>query len=756
MNLVIEIGGNSNLAPDRTAMLSFLEHCFGGYLDGLHDGLIEIACAHNQGDKPNEHWHSRLFGTDELEEAAEYAAIENAQRQNIYVCPAIRHPDTDRFKRSRKEDVMGTVVLWCEWDDAVDFEEGQKRYQFVKPTAGVITGTIPYRRCQAFWRLETAIIDLDEIDAALIGMQSALFGDVKVTYASSPMRLPGSISWRKLDKPERIDEPTVLVVGQPDMPASYPIEQVCNAFPPSAERKTGSAEFKRPDSVERHKSPLGFNGNVKDGRETYMRDTIMACLTQFAGENGAWPTAQELFDLGWAQYERNLDFSRPGRDEKEFFGKCRYTARRAEKSQISYHGRHYLLEDAVAEWQKKRSEGTIKREEIKTEQQLGFNIFDWTADKFAGVAPEMRWLCKDTIPLAVPVLLAAMGGLGKSYLALDLGLQIAAGVTSSIVPKTILGGEVMASGTAVILSAEDSRDSIHRRFNAIDPQSTRLINPSRLITVPMPNAGGPQSMIASNGKSLGKTDFFEMFKSQLCSIGDLKLVVIDPLQAFVMADINADPAAGQFMWSAFAEICALTQATVLVCHHMKKQDGGPIETIDEARSAIRGSTALVDGSRLSYALWKTGDEKAKAICVQNGLEFEDGVVVNGAVVKANDQASKRIETLIRQPSGLLVARQEINISTISKSSEHRVSNADLRQILDEVRRRFLERRPFSHSNNAGGKWLGHYIMRQKGVDRRAATQIVDSLLSREKLVIEMIDPKLKKQGLNVLNWNLQD
>jgi RecA-family ATPase len=53
---------------------------------------------------------------------------------------------------------------------------------------------------------------------------------------------------------------------------------------------------------------------------------------------------------------------------------------------------------------------------------------EWTADRYAGEAPPIRWLCRGTIPLGVPVLVAAMGGLGKSYLALDLALHTAAGV----------------------------------------------------------------------------------------------------------------------------------------------------------------------------------------------------------------------------------------------------------------------------------------------------------------------------------------
>src|SRR5690606_930155 len=112
----------------------------------------------------------------------------------------------------------------------------------------------------------------------------------------------------------------------------------------------------------------------------------------------------------------------------------------------------------------------------------------------------------------------------------------------------------------------------------------------------------------------GKTPFFEELKRQLLEIDDLKVVVIDPLQAFVMADVTSDPAAGQFMWSALAEICAATGATILVLHHMRKEGLSRIDSADDAREAIRGSTALVDGARATYALWKERDDNAKALC----------------------------------------------------------------------------------------------------------------------------------------------
>ncbi|MCW5718671.1 MAG: hypothetical protein KIS68_12655 [Bauldia sp.] len=65
-----------------------------------------------------------------------------------------------------------------------------------------------------------------------------------------------------------------------------------------------------------------------------MRDLIFAVLVQFVGENGAAPTVEELFELAWPEYERNVDLDRPGRGADEFRKKCAYTLRRFERGEI--------------------------------------------------------------------------------------------------------------------------------------------------------------------------------------------------------------------------------------------------------------------------------------------------------------------------------------------------------------------------------------------------------------------------------------
>ncbi len=274
-------------------------------------------------------------------------------------------------------------------------------------------------------------------------------------------------------------------------------------------------------------------------------------------------------------------------------------------------------------------------------------LLAWTADRYAGEARPIIWLCRGTIPLGIAALLAAMGGLGKSYIALDLALQVAAGVAGLEQPRKILGGRITVEGTAVVVTAEDSFDAVHRRLNRIDPTARRLRHPQRLIVLPLPDAGGARPLIATNGKTLTRTRFFDDLKQQLLRLAELRLIVIDPLQAFVLADVNADPAAAQFLWSAMAELAAATGATVLLTHHMRKDGMLRIANGDDAREAIRGTTALVDGARLAYALWRLDEETARPLCVTLQIPFTRGCLVRGAVVKANDEADHDAHTAAR-------------------------------------------------------------------------------------------------------------
>ena len=216
-----------------------------------------------------------------------------------------------------------------------------------------------------------------------------------------------------------------------------------------------------------------------------------------------------------------------------------------------------------------------------------------------------------------------------------------------------LGHRVVARGTAVILAAEDSREAIHQRLCALDPDGTRRAAAAgRLFVVPLPSAGGPVTLaVAQTHGAFGVTPGFAALRRQLGRFADLRLLVIDPLACFVGLDINKDPQAGQYVQGVLAGLAEETGATVLVAHHMAKAGREGRLNAETARDAIRGTTALVDGARCVVAIWPAdgaGREARAARQAGDGL-FE------AAVVKNNAPADRAVRLLQRQPSGLLVA-----------------------------------------------------------------------------------------------------
>ena len=93
-----------DLRPDVKAIRTHLERLFGGFLDGHHNGMVEIGWTANKPTKDGRYplCNGRLFGTDELDEAAEEAARLSAiSMQCLYVGAALRRKDVKPGKGGR-------------------------------------------------------------------------------------------------------------------------------------------------------------------------------------------------------------------------------------------------------------------------------------------------------------------------------------------------------------------------------------------------------------------------------------------------------------------------------------------------------------------------------------------------------------------------------------------------------------------------------------------------------------------------------
>ena len=287
-------------------------------------------------------------------------------------------------------------------------------------------------------------------------------------------------------------------------------------------------------------------------------------------------------------------------------------------------------------------------------------IASYGMDCYLGPAPKQEWLVSGLLPLGVPALFCAAGGTGKGMLTLDLGLRVAGGTSGRIdFDDKWLGARVCSHGSVVILTAEDTQDEIHRRLEALDPTGDRRRAANgRLHIIPLPDVNGPITLIrAKEGYQRG----YEMTPEcialidQLKKIPDLKLINIDPLASFVAVDVNADPQAAQFVQGVFALISKVTNALVLVAHHMGKSNPAKGKDVSAARAGVRGSTALVDGVRIVLALWGADESTIKELEAQRGHSLNPADVCMAAIVKANCLVDTRIRRLLRGKDGLLRA-----------------------------------------------------------------------------------------------------
>ena len=315
----------------------------------------------------------------------------------------------------------------------------------------------------------------------------------------------------------------------------------------------------------------------------------------------------------------------------------------------------------------------------------------WPITRFTGKPKEREWLVEGILPKGVPGLFAAPGDTGKSMLTLDLALKIAADKSPGMDfsgNNTWFDGQVVGTGTVVIIAAEDTEDELHRRISGLDPTgSRRLAAGNRLLVIPMPSVGGVKTLFerGRHGGGAECTDAWGDLLAQLAAIPDLALVILDPLSSFTTADVNIDNVAATAIMNFITACCTETSAGVLVLHHFNKGDSKkPIKTPEDARLAIRGATALVDNARIVLCAWVVDEDEARITCHGLGRTYERNAIVHGAVVKSNAPASRDIVVFSRhKESGLLE----------SVTNEYRnkgVRRADRLNALEAVIKRFGE------------------------------------------------------------------
>jgi hypothetical protein len=177
----------------------------------------------------------------------------------------------------------------------------------------------------------------------------------------------------------------------------------------------------------------------------------------------------------------------------------------------------------------------------------------------ADVQPEdVQWLWQGRIPLGKICLLDGDPGLGKSTVTLDLAARVSTGMEMPDRTPGVAGG-------VVLLSAEDGlADTVRPRLLVHGADLTKILALQQV------GAGDNQRLVAL-------PEDLPSLREAIDRVG-AKLVVIDPLMAFLGAKVNSHH--DQDVRRALAAMAALAQdtgaATVIVRHLNKNAGGNPL------------------------------------------------------------------------------------------------------------------------------------------------------------------------------------
>ncbi|MDN5248422.1 MAG: AAA family ATPase [Wolbachia endosymbiont of Tyrophagus putrescentiae] len=381
---------------------------------------------------------------------------------------------------------------------------------------------------------------------------------------------------------------------------------------------------------------------------------------------------------------------------------------------------------------------------LKKPSKQPLNILDWSVNRYLGQVPEQKFLVEGLFPLGVTSIVAAMGDTGKGMLLLDLALKVA----SDIDQMCGFGPMIKEHGSVVVFAGEDDADEIHRRLDRLDPEGKRAEYRDRLFIVPMPNIGELFSVVKTNmrGKCPEISEKFKDISTQLSSMKNLKLIVFDPLTSFVHADINSDPEIGWCTIGMIASLATETGASVVIAHHMRKpKSGGPITTVEQARDAIRGTTALVDGVRCAFALWPASVENQNTVYNILKIGKVNNAVYQGAIVKSNGGTDRSIKTYLRSATGLLEdISEEIRLG---KSSDGYLKKILVQAIAISAE----EGHPFTHTGGPGVFRQRHRLPSEfHNVSRHKIERLAQELLNEKKIVKGMAAYSKEDKWLDIV------
>jgi hypothetical protein len=341
--------------------------------------------------------------------------------------------------------------------------------------------------------------------------------------------------------------------------------------------------------------------------------------------------------------------------------------------------------------------------------------------------PPRPWIYGHRLVRGFVSTLVAPGGVGKTALALGIGMAVATG-------RPLLGEHVWVRGAVWVLNLEDAIDEVDRRIAAAMQQHG--LTPSDLDGWLFTHSGRDREVVLIGHDESGTRIVYPDLAALLDTAQgqNLALIIVDPFVRSHRLDENSNVEIDQAV-AAWSTVADRLGCAVLLLHHARKGPGvGDIE-------ASRGAKALTDGARVGMVLVAMTEDEAKAL----GVEADDReALVRLVSAKANlaprsqDTAWLKLESVALRNSNTVYTRGDDVQAVVTWSPPGVFDGFDLPRVhavLDAIIAGHEPGVLFSKSRQGGSeRWVGQVLMTVGGRGEAQAKEIIKQWLASGLLV----------------------
>lgn len=715
---------NSKIQPNLDVIGQFLAEITDGWKDLDGDPKIEVRFI-SKGKKPS----VARFALDWMDEAVDHIQRMNSSGMNAYVCVnPVNDAHIKAGEGAKDTDIMAAFFCFADADD----EGGMKNIlscagpQF---TMSVKTGTTPFVRGHAYWRLEEPVLNLQAWRDVQQSIAHNLKTDPVVINPSRIMRIAGTVSYPDEKKRGKgyVEELVTMRTEFNTDRDPVPFERMMRAFPPV---KTAPL-LDQPQT----------DGGIQIDLGKQAMDRAMAEQAILSGDNWHHNVVRlvaSYVSKGLTDAEIHAITDR--------FTQGNYTVddtrREVQKAIDGARDKGWTPQpDPIVE----KMKAQVSQVAITAPEATYENIVDnWPTmlDDFNELTlPRRQWIYGHDYIRGFVSVLASAGGIGKTSLTIVEALAICTG-------RNLLDTQVKEKTKVWVLNLEDPRSEIQMRTLAamkhygISPEEVRgnlFIDGEDTIEVTL--AAETRDGLVLND-AMGDT-MIERIKRD-----NIGTVMIDPFVSTHLVNENSNSGI-QAVVALLRRIARETNAAIVLVHHVRKSNGEDA-TID----SVRGAGALIGAARAARVVNRVSVDDA----IQLGVSPDEATGLFRVDDGKSNLAPPADRAVYRRMIGVQLANEEwvgVCIPFKLPDAFDGITARDTRRVQDVIAGAEENQKPY-RENSQASNWVGKAIAETLNLDIENPTvkirvkSIIRTWISTDVLRIEKIEDNKKGREIPIV------